>query len=574
MNHEDQNAQAVVGREPCPDCGSSDNLIRRADGHAFCHTPGCGRYEPADTADAPASPRPERVADLYDGEVRALPARGIDRHTCEKFRYMTGHVAGQTVQIATYCDRAGRPVGQKIRTAAKEFFWVGSPKLAGLFGQQLWKPGGRRLIVTEGEIDALSVYQAPGHRWPVVSVPNGAGGAEKDCKKELEYLNSFEEVILVFDQDEAGRAAATRVALLLDPGKARIAQLPLKDANEMLVAHRSDELVQAIGEAAPYRPDEIIPGATLWEAVSAEPEMGLEYPWPRLSRYLHGMRRGELVMWCGGTGSGKSSLVRQLAHQVALVHGKRVGIIALEESVRQAALSQMSITAGRPLHLPEVRQQTSQSELRTWFDETFGSDRIFFYDHFGSVDAETILPKLRYLVKGCDCDWVILDHISIMVSGMATDGDERKRIDELMTKLRSLVENAKFGLHVVTHLRKSSGTPHEEGGRITLADLRGSGAIAQVSDLVIAAERNQQDDDPAERNLMKLRVLKNRFSGETGLAELLTWRGDQMRSAVCGDPSQPATTALEALREQSERDHKSGRDKLADDMANLGAEDF
>jgi twinkle protein len=125
------------------------------------------------------------------------------------------------------------------------------------------------------------------------------------------------------------------------------------------------------------------------------------------------------------------------------------------------------------------------------------------------------MARVRYMAKGLGCRWVILDHVSIVVSGLETD-NERKTIDEIMTKLRTLVEETGIGLILVSHLKRPQGNSgHEEGAVTSLSQLRGSHAIGQLSDMVIGLERNQQGDDP---NLTTVRVLKNRWTGETGEA--------------------------------------------------------
>jgi twinkle protein len=506
--------------ESCPTCGSSDALARYEDGTGWCWS--CSTYF---SADGLPSDRPRddggSTSALLPGEPASLPRRSIDAETCRKYRYLVDDE--QALQLATYCDAAGRPVAQKVRTADKKFRWVGEPKKAVLFGQQLWAGGGRRVVVTEGEIDALSVAQVFERRWPVVSVPNGASAAKADLTKHLEWLESFEQVVLLFDTDEPGQKAAADCAELFSPGKCRIGTLPLKDANEMLVAGRTRELVSAVFEAKPYRPDGIVNGADLWEAVSRELPHGTTYPWPSLDRVTYGMRSQELVTWCAGTGIGKSQFVREVAHHLAMHHRQKVGIIALEESNRQSALAQMSLFANARLHLPPVRAEFSTAQLRAIFEQCLGTGRYELYDHFGSVEAATLLPKIRHMVLAGKCRWIVLDHVSIMVSGYAAEGDERKRLDELMTRLRSLVQELDFGLHLVSHLRRSGGeTPHEEGGKISLADLRGSGAIGHVSDIVIGVERNQQAVGDA-RNRSHLRILKNRFSGDTGSGGTLTY---------------------------------------------------
>lgn len=533
--------------EACPECGSSDALARYEDGTAYCYS--CKGYQKSeeDGGEAALPMRPGgHDSQLFMGEVKALPQRGINEKTCAKFRYSCGHDKnGVAVQIADYCDQFGRPVAQKIRYPDKKFKWVGDPKSAGLYGQQLWN-GGRRLVVTEGEIDALSMAQAWDLKWPVVSIPNGAPAARKDLAKHTEFLESYDTVVFMFDDDEAGRDAAKECAELLTPGKAAICLLPLKDANAMLLAGKIKELVSASWEAKPYRPDGIVLGETLWEKVSVEPEMGLEYPWPILDGKTYGQRKREIVTWAGGTGIGKSSLVREVAYGLARTHGKKVGIIALEESVKQAALAQMSIAIERKLHLPDVRLATSEGDLRRAFDDTMGGNRYVFYDHFGTVEAQALLPKIRFMIQALDVEYVVLDHISIMVSGIATEGDERKRIDELMTRLRSQVEELVFGLHIVTHLRKASGKPYEEGGRVTLGDLRGSGSISTISDLVVAAERNTQAEDDAERNRVTLRCLKNRFSGDTGVVGDLIWEKDTGRLREANETEKEAFAKSDA----------------------------
>jgi twinkle protein len=74
---------------------------------------------------------------------------------------------------------------------------------------------------------------------------------------------------------------------------------------------------------------------------------------------------------------------------------------------------------------------------------------------------------------------------------------------------------------LVSHLKRPEGRGHEEGAQTSLAHLRGSAAIAQLSDLVIGLERNQQDKET--RDITNVRVLKNRFTGETGLAAALRY---------------------------------------------------
>jgi twinkle protein len=453
-------------------------------------------------------------------EPAHLPKRGISEETCRKFGYGYGEHNGERVQVATYTDQRGRPVAQKLRTRDKKFTILGDAKAMGLFGQSLWRPT-RRVIVTEGEIDALSYAEATNRKWPVVSVPNGAQSAARAVAEQAEWLEQFDEVVFLFDQDEPGQKAAVECAEVLAPGKASIGTLPRKDANEVLVELGPGELSKAPWSARPYRPDGIVDGRDMWEElVKADPTTDAHYPWVELENVTRGLRGSEIVTFCAGTGVGKSTACREIAHGL-LAQGESVGYVALEETTKRTALGMMSIELNVPLHLEP--DGASEEEKRKAFEATVGSGNFWLYDHWGSVQADTLISKLRSLAKGCGVKWIVLDHISIVVSGLETQ-NERKDLDVAMTRLRSLAEETGVGIILVSHLKRVQGRAFERGAQVQVSDLRGSAALEQLSDMVIALERDQQDEDGG-RNTLTLRVLKNRFTGETGEAGTLKYDG-------------------------------------------------
>lgn len=515
----------VVGREACPRCGSRDNVARYDDGHAYCFSEGCEYYEHGESDVRDAVPEGDSSDSQDAGGIRsvveyvfeALPRRGISEEICRRFRYGIGTCAdGTPVQVADY----GNGV-QKYRAAGKRFFWANRPKNSyPLFGRHVWRSGGKRVVVTEGEIDALSYAEATNSSWPVVSVCDGAGSAAKCVTENLEWLSGFDEIVLMFDMDDAGQKAAVKCAELLPVGKVKIAQLPRKDANEVLLELGGQELFKAPFNATAWRPDGIRIGMDLLDQVLVPPPEGLEYPWPFLNEVLYGQRTKEMVTWVAGTGSGKSQVLREVIRHLWVAHGQTVGVIALEESNVDSALGQLSLEVNRPLHLPAVRKLVPDSEIRRAAEKVLPG--FVFYDHWGSVEADVLLPKIRYMATGLGIKYIVIDHISIMVSGMAAEGDERKRIDQLVTKLRSLCSELDVCLHIVSHLRKNEGTPHEEGGKISLQDIRGSGAPAQLSNFVIGLERNQQAEGE-KKNVTNVRVLKNRLTGQTGVVGALKY---------------------------------------------------
>lgn len=527
---------SFIRKEPCPACGSRDNLARYSDGHAFCFTQGCGHYEPGDGSERTTSRKKSPMSRelISGGEYRALKARGITEETCRKFGYQIGRFKDQLVHLAPYYNESGELIAQKVRFQDKTFTVTGDMKQSLLFGQQLWKAGGRKVVITEGEIDAMTVSQLQGNKWPVVSIQNGAQSAKKALSKQLEWLCSFEEVILMFDMDEPGRQATAECAPLFPPGKCKVAHLPMKDPNELLLAGKGEEVVTAIWQARDYRPDGIIDGADITLDQLQEPISGYTIRYPKLNEMIGGLREGELTLLTAGSGVGKSTLAREIAYGLHQDHTLTIGNIYLEENLKKTAQGYVAIHNDVPLG--KLRKNPDLITPDAWAStlKDVVHQRMFFYDHFGSMEADSLLAKIRYMRVALGCNFIVLDHISIVVSGAEGSGEgERRDIDKLMTKLRSLVEETGVGIIAIVHLKQPEGKPHEEGGRVTLSQLRGSGALKQLSDNVIALERDQQGEN---RDVSISRVLKCREFGETGEADYILYDRETGRLLPIDEP--------------------------------------
>ena len=516
--------------EPCPSCGSSNNLARYSDGHATCFSAGCDHYERGNgTASDFVQRKPNRAYEMT-GTIAAIPDRRISQGIAQKF--------GVTVEFSSegkivkhhypYYDKdSNTPTGTKVRQVEnKGFYATGNFDNVGLFGQQAFKEGGKYITITEGEADALAVSEMFDGKWPVVSIRSGASGAVKDIKANLEWLESFENVVVCFDNDKAGQEAAQSVLSLFTPNKAKNVTLPMKDAGDMLRAKKVADFVKEWWNAKSYRPDGIVSGLDTWNLLLEQQNtVSIPYPWTCLNEFTHGFRQKELVTITSGSGMGKSQIVRELEHYLLGETDDNIGILALEEDIPKTTLGIMSIEANKQLHL---EKDVSEEEKKGYWEKTMGTGRIFMLDHWGSTSEDDLLGRIRYMAKGLDCKWIILDHLSIVVSDQS-NGDERKAIDSIMTNLRKLVQETGVGLFLVSHLKRSNGTAHEDGGKISLSELRGSQSIAQLSDIVIGLERDQQNKDPQVRNTTTIRVMKNRFCGLTGLACYLYYDKDSGR---------------------------------------------
>jgi twinkle protein len=525
---------------PCVKCESSDALTIYPKGDGFCFS--CNTHffpdqiEAGEVGNSEALPweddAPPAVVNSRPESLGPadLPERGLTKASLEYYgvgvEFSEANGEAEAVSFPVY--REGELTGYKVKTlATKQFIARGSTKSPDLFGQHKVGEGGKLLIITEGEEDCMAAYQmlrSVGKSYNVVSLPTGANLSA--VRKNIEWLETFETVTLNLDCDPTGTSCAKEIGDLLTPGKVKIMSLPVKDANDYLRSkHSANDYLKAVWNAKPYRPDGVVAMKDSWEAMFADDQVkSILYPWDGLNKKLYGMRQREIVTWTAGTGVGKSAIVRELEHHLLMKTEDNIGVLALEESVGRTAWGVVAVEANLPLAIKEERVGVSEVDIKGWYDATMGLDRMFSLDHFGSTSEAELLSRVLYMIKGLECKWIILDHLSIVVSAMEDMGDERKAIDRIMTKLRQLVEETGVGLHLVSHLRRAGGDRgHEQGLEVSLSHLRGSQAIAQLSDVVIAAERNQQAVDEKEANLTRIRVLKNRYAGLTGLATNLCY---------------------------------------------------
>ena len=525
---------ACIAHEPCPKCGSKDNLARYADGGAHCFTGTCKHWEPAD-ADYVVPPGGEgnatKKAKLPNlGDYLPLTARGISAETCKKMRYSVGSyfVKGEddnwvpkTAQIVHVTDQDGVPVASKVRMANKDFRYVGDTKNSGLIFQNIWPAGGLKLVICEGEIDALSVSQIQGNKYPVVSLPNGVDSAMDVCGRSRDYINSFKEVILMLDQDEAGAACARELTTLFP--NAKIASLPLKDPNEMLLAGRGKEIINAIFNAQPWSPDGIIKLSSLKEAMSKPVEWGLPWGMPQLNALTYGRRAGELYFIGAGTGIGKTDWCLQQIVEDAKI-GEKTALFLLEQPVVETGKRLAGKLVGKMFHLPPDAGNYTQDELDSAVDDLINLYDVDLYDHFGGKDWEAISDNIRWLsTKGVKHFWV--DHITALV---AHAEDERRAIEAMTEEMSSLCQECGINLYVVSHLATPEGKPHEEGGRVMARHFKGSRSIAQWGHYMIGFERNTQAEDPFVKTVTTLRVVKDRYTGQaTGSTILLGYDVDR-----------------------------------------------
>ena len=516
----------------CPKCGSSDANAVYSDNHTYCFSCGHHAFINDEAKEDKAIETKHKQGFITNGVCKALAKRELTQQTTAKWGYtISKDTHGNTCQVANYYDSFKNLVAQKVRYPDKNFQFIGS-KDCPLYGEWLWsKEDAKSLIIVEGEIDALSVSQVYNHKRPVVSIPTGANGARKALAKRLEYLSQYETIILAFDNDKVGREAMQECAGLFKAGSVKICTWSTgKDANEMLVNNELVAIHNCIKNAKQWRPDGIINGDELsLEELSEPVKLGIPYPYKKLQEMTYGSRGGELIIWTAGSGIGKSTILRELAYHFITTNADvKAGMIFLEENVKKTAQAFIAldnnIALARLRYHPELltKEQWQASKAKL-----FDSGRIVFYKHFGSLDSDVLLEKIRYMVVGLGVTHIFLDHISIAISGNESD-NERKDIDILMTSLRSLVEETGCHIDAIVHLKRTNKGSFNEGAQVSLSDLRGSGSLEQLSDAVIALERNQQASGEG-KDISSIRILKNREIGIVGLAGKLIYNHETGR---------------------------------------------
>ena len=480
--------------------------------------------------DLPRTDQPSLKASLLKGEVELLKDRRISERTCRLYDYEAASYKGSKAQVANYRDENGLVVAQHIRYGGKQFAWVGRQQglKIQLFGQHLGTDG--TLILTEGEIDAMSVYEClhkhrSNTKFVVASIPDGASSATKSCTNQLSYILGFKRVIVFMDTDEPGRKAAADLAALIGPTAAIAGGFPYKDASEAWMADDFNAILEAINNARRHRPEAIVHAPDLLAKIlKPEHRFGLPYPWEGWNMMTEGMKPGQLVMISGGTGIGKSLFTRSIALNLCK-QGVKVAYIGLEEScetsMERMLSEELGYNPGFHLDTAEQRARRDPEEIKRALG-TF-AENLFLLNKFGSDDFDTFVATVKHYVLAEECQVVFLDHFSLLADGIALNTDQRRAIDRCIKDLKTLCIELNFTMVVVCHLSRGGGIgpSHEEGGEPTLAELRGSHSLAQIPDFVVMLVRNPRAEDKVEANTTSAWLKKNRVKGELGLMSKL-----------------------------------------------------
>ena len=506
--------------EPCEECGSSD-AVAVYDDDAPNKCMSCGHLHKVKEK---FIVKEREIMNNKFQVMRGLPYgtvtdRKISKDICETFNVMKSvNSIGSTDKIYYSYYKDKRLIGYKVRSMPKAFSVSGNLGDE-LFGQHAFAPGGKRLVITEGEEDALAVAECSKQQYkviyPVVSI--ASANNMRAVVEQREWIRSFDEVVLFVDQDAAGKAAIDKLASIIGYDKVKVAVPTKKDASAEYTELGKRQVMEAIWNAQVYNPHFILTSQDLWKSVEDyNKTTSNPYPpcFPLLTEKVKGMRFGEITLWTSGTGAGKSTLFREIILDIIDKTEDKIGIISLEESPAETAKK----LSGMAINRNPSEEEIPLNELKEGFDKVFAKDRILVLDHAGSM-SEGIVDQLEYMaLRGCK--YLFIDHITILVSEGAEGLTGNEAIDKIMNDLLRITKQHNVWIGLISHLRKmqQTGKSFEEGHMPTVDDIRGSGSIKQISHDIVAFARDISSDDEQTRNTINLKVLKSRFTGNTGPA--------------------------------------------------------
>ena len=417
-----------------------------------------GRSRVDDAATQLASPLPS-------GMFEELSDRAIGQSTCRLYDYQVTLLHGQPAHLAQIKGQDGRTVATHIRMLPKKISWKGSPKGTQLFGQHIGS--GSHLIITEGEIDAMSVHEAYCARTKgvvAVSITSGVNACLNNLKANLKYINSFDRVTVFFDADDVGQEWAAKAVELIGPKARLVTGLGYKDANEAWVVRDGDAIRRAIDNAGKHTPEGVVQAVDLLDAVlNPEQDRGLDLPWAGWNCATEGLKPGELWLIAGGTGIGKSLFTRSMALNVAS-KGVKTAYIGLEEKASTTLERMLSEKLGCPFHL---QSKEVRSEMKEQVKEAMKkfAPNLLLLDKFGSDSMESFISTVKHYVLNEECRVVFLDHFSLLADGIALNVDQRRAIDKSIKDLKTLAMDLEFTFVIVSHLSRDTGmgAAFEEG---------------------------------------------------------------------------------------------------------------
>lgn len=524
-------------------CGTHDALqvFEDEDGNynGYCYA--CSTYVPDPYKERPVGYKP-RVNKKTDEEIQAelneikecgfvgLPDRRLHAKALEQFGIRVGlsEKDGKTPTLHYYpYYNNGKLMRYKVRLIENKQMWsVGEKGDVDLFGwEQAIRTGSKRLYITEGELDAASVFtiikknqkrEYADQNPAVCSLPNGAGGAKKDIGRLLPKIKEhFQEVVLLFDNDDPGNKARDDVMAIAPWFMSAV--LPCKDANECLVEGVSKAAFNALMfRAEKPKNSRLVWGEDIHEEAKEKAEFGVSYPWDSVTELTRGVRTGETVYIGAAQKMGKSEIVNSLAAHFIKEHNWKVMVAKPEEANKKTYKLVAGKISSRVFHDPKVDFDEDAYE-RAGKVLHGKLCMVNLYQHLGwdSLRGDIVAAA------GEGCKAIFIDPITNLTNGM-NSADANTKLQEIAQELAAMALDLDVVIFIFCHLRNpDGGLPHDRGGAVLTSQFAGSRAMGRSCNYMFGLEGNKDPElPPEERNIRTLVLLDDREYGEVGKVPL------------------------------------------------------
>jgi twinkle protein len=429
--------------------------------------------------------------------------------------------------------------------STKQFITLkGNTKFKGLFGKQAFNPSKKwPIVITEGEWDAVSVWQATGV--PAVSIPMGVGSVGI-LAEELEWLQQWKHIIILFDKDEAGKEATVKAINMLPVGSSYLANLSEKDANDMVVQGKFGELKTALWNSKPYKPESIVTVENILDKIIIKPEYGMSFPWNFLTEGMFGLQPHHLYSIIGFSKVGKTEFIKEIIFHLIEIHKSKIGIFSLEQGTESTIQRLVASFVNKPLHLPS----------NTWWDEEVIKKKamefneiVYLYQNSSNqhLTLESLLINIRYMYFCFGIKVIIIDNLTALCTNPVIDdklvSDENFK-SHVMKKLFTLTRELPISVLLVDHIYESKlnrqihiptsvenkanymaisaneidkminkpGLDWGSGRMPGLGDV--NKMVGRMSDYVLGLSRNVISENDYTRRILKVKFLATRLGSE------------------------------------------------------------
>ena len=427
------------------------------------------------------------------------------------------------------CTQDGQLTGYKIRSVPKDFRSIGRTGAdCELFGQFRFNRGGKYVILVEGELDQLSAYQmlaeynkSRGSDFEVAVVsPTTGANSKKQIAAQYKFLDKFDNIILGYDNDKAGKEAQDQMLKVLPKGKVKLMQMRYKDPNTYLEQGKQKEFIQDFYNSKKQVPVGVLPSDQLYDRILGQSAIA-KVPFPPFmgelnDMFIGGMPLGHIVNIAADTGIGKTTFVNEMIYYWVFHSPHKIGVVSMELDAGQYGEVLLSRHLSKKLALIPTQEEKldylKSDRIKALADELMkdenGDARFYLLDNRdGSI--EEIQDTIEELVVACGAKVIVLDPLQDLTDGLSNEIQA-----EFMKWAKGFIKSHGVTFIFINHMNKSV-AQNNSGEEVRIM---GSSTIIKSASANIILKRNKLADDPIERNTTEVLVVKNRICGLTGPA--------------------------------------------------------